>query len=63
MSALWLGPSEGPPPDLQDLIDALRTPPWAPWIARLRRLGRPERRRPAEVTRLPVLETAAEEAA
>jgi hypothetical protein len=61
MSALWLGPSEGPPPSAPDLIDALHTPPWQPLLARLRR--RPERRRPAEVTRLPVLEPAAEEAA
>jgi hypothetical protein len=64
VSALWLGSSEGPPPDAQDLIDALRTPPWAPLVARLRRLGRPERRRPAEVTPACQLRSpAAEEAA
>jgi hypothetical protein len=63
MSALWFGPSEGPPPSAPDLVGALRTPPWQPLLAAVRRLGRPERRRPAEVTRLPVLEPAAEEAA
>lgn len=56
MSALWTGQTPGPKPTAVDLIDALHTPPWQPLLARIRRAGRRDRRRPAPPLAIPAVQ-------